>query len=80
MFLVTKTYLHFAIDGISRSKSSVGPAEAVVTPISAPLSIGTVASHMSRIATNTANDVRGEVALLRAIVLAMSDLTTFSRE
>ena len=32
---------------------------------------------MASIATNTATDVRSEGALLRAVILAMSDLTTF---
>jgi hypothetical protein len=40
------------------------------------LAIGTITSHVTRLATDTADDARGEVLLLRAIVLAVTDFTT----
>jgi hypothetical protein len=47
-----------------------------VSSIRATLSLGTVASHMASIPTNATDDVGGEVALLRTVVLAMTDLST----
>jgi hypothetical protein len=34
---------------------------------------------VTRVATNTTNDVGSEVTLLRAVILAMADLTTYSK-
>ena len=48
----------------------------VVAPVAASLAVGTIASHVSSIATDATDDVGSEVALLGAIVLAVSDLTT----
>jgi hypothetical protein len=70
-------YLHLTIDSITSTNSSPGTTvSTVVSPISASLAIGTITSHVSSIATDTANDVGSEVTLLGAVVLAMSDLAT----
>jgi hypothetical protein len=74
------TYLHLAIDSIATSNTSLGAAIArsLVARICATLSVGTIACHMTSITTDAANDVRGEVALLGAVVFAMTDLTTYA--
>lgn len=46
-------------------------------PVSASLAVWTVASHMPSIATDTADNVRSEVALLWAVIFAMPNLATF---
>jgi len=48
----------------------------VVAPGLANLALGAVASHVASLSTDTANDAGREVLLLRAVVLAMTDLTT----
>jgi hypothetical protein len=48
----------------------------VVAPRLANLAIGTIASHMSSLTTDAADDAGREVLLLGAVVLAMTDLTT----
>ena len=72
-----KTYLHLPIDGVTTSNGPRTAAKAVVTPIGAALAVRAVTSHVSGIATDTTDDVGSEVALLRTVVLAMTDLTTF---
>jgi hypothetical protein len=47
----------------------------VVAPGLTNLAIGTVASHVSSLTTDTAYDASREVLLLRAVVLTMTDLT-----
>lgn len=72
-----ETHLHLTVDSItSANRPRAMARKAGIMPISASLAVRTVASHMSGVATDTANNVRSEVALLRAIVLAMSNLTT----
>jgi hypothetical protein len=53
-----------------------GTRTTVISPGLADLTIGTVAGHMSSLATDAADDASGEVLLLWAVVLPMSDLTT----
>lgn len=72
-----KAYLHLPIDGITTANSPRTAAKAIVTPVTTSLAIRTVTSHMSSITADTTDDVGSEVALLRAIVFAMTDLTTF---
>lgn len=73
-----ETYLHLTIDGVSAANSSVRttPTVAVITPVRTSLAIWAITGHVSGISTNTANNVCGEVALLGAVVLAMTDLAT----
>ena len=73
------TYLHLTVNSIASANRTWATAEATIVPIGTSLTVWAVASHMASIATDTANDVRGEVALLRAVILAMSDLTTCLR-
>jgi hypothetical protein len=47
----------------------------IVAPGLADLAIGTVASHVTSLTTDTADDARREVLLLRAVVLAMADFS-----
>lgn len=78
-----ETYLHLTVHGIGRAKGTSWSATAAVAtaiaPVAASLTVGTVASHVACVATDTTDDVGGEVALLGAVVLAVSDLTTFLR-
>jgi hypothetical protein len=79
--LTTSNLGHEGVDFVLRSTvdatlTAVAIAKAVVVaPRLADLAIGTVASHMSSLATDTADDAGREVLLLWAIVLAMSDFT-----
>jgi hypothetical protein len=47
------------------------------TPISTLLAFRTIATHMTRIATDPANHGCGVVLLFWTVILAMSDLTTY---
>ena len=73
-----KTYLHLTIHSITSTSAtrtlSVGTG--AVTPVTSSLAVGTITSHMASVATDTTDDVGSEVALLRAVILAMSDLAT----
>ncbi len=77
-----ETYLVFAIDGItatdtsSRSRTRHGSARSIVAPVRSTLSVWAVSRHMSRISTDPTDDVGSKVALLGAVELAMTDLTT----
>lgn len=76
-----KTYLHLAVHGVSRAKStrrSAAAAEATaIAPVTASLAVRTVASHVACVATDTTDNIGSEVALLGAVILAVPDLTTF---
>ncbi|OJJ39222.1 hypothetical protein ASPWEDRAFT_362320 [Aspergillus wentii DTO 134E9] len=77
-----KAYLHLTVDSITTTNSSgvtstgTAAAVAIVAPVRASLAVGTVTSHVACIATDTTDDIGSEVALLRAVILAVSDLTT----
>ena len=72
-------YLHLSVDSITATNGSARTAETttvVVAPVGASLAVRTIASHMASVTTDATDDVGGEVALLRTVVLAVSDLTT----
>ena len=69
------TYLVFPVNSIT-SGWSLGAASIIVAPVGPSLSIGTIPGHVSCVATNPTNNVRGEIALLGTVVFAMSNLTT----
>jgi len=77
-----KTHLHLTVnsiasaDGTRRPTSTTVATRLVVAPVAASLAVGTIAGHVSSIATDATDDVGCKVALLRAVVLAVSDLTT----
>lgn len=75
-----ETYLVLAVNCVSSPNATSCRAwwttRAIVAPVRTSLSVRTISGHMTSVATDTANDVGGEVALLRAVVLAMSNLTT----
>lgn len=71
----TMTYLVLGVVFSASADPSLGPW-AIIAPACAPLSIGTVACHVAGIATHSTDDAGSEVLLLRAVVLAVSDLTT----
>jgi hypothetical protein len=75
-----KTYLILSVNSISSTNAtscrSRGTARAIVAPICTTLSVGTISSHVTSVAADTANDVGGEVTLLRTVVLAVTNLTT----
>lgn len=86
MYFITtglkKTHLHLTVNSIASTdgtRSATATTETtwlVVAPVAASLAVGTIASHVSSIATDATDDVGSEVALLGAIVLAVTDLTT----
>lgn len=69
--------LHLPVDGITSTNSSrTSAADAVVAPVAASLAVRTVTSHVTSVTTDTTDNVGGEVALLRAVIFTMTDLTT----
>ena len=76
-----KTDLHLSIDRIAGTKTSSRGSKVaryVVSSITATLSFRTITSHMTSIATDSTDNVGGEVALLWAVVLPMTNLTTYN--
>lgn len=81
------TYLVFTINCIasansascrtaSKSARASSRGRRPVAPICATLSVRAVSGHVTSVATDSADDVCSEVALLRAVVLPVADLTT----
>jgi hypothetical protein len=70
------TYLHLTIDGVTSTNAARGSTVArnLVASLTATLAVGAVASHVTSVTTDAADDVGGEVALLGAVILAMTDL------
>lgn len=60
------------------SKSARAPSRSrrSIAPIGATLSVWAVSRHVTSVATDSADDVCGEVALLGAVILPVADLTT----
>ena len=74
-----KTYLHLPIDGITTANRLRTTAKAiVVTPVGTTLAVRAVTSHVTSVTADTTDDVRGEVALLGTVILAVTDLTTYN--
>lgn len=77
-------YLVLAVDGIARTdgttrRRTIEAAGTIVAPVGATNSIGAISSHMAGITAYATDDVGRIVALLGAIILAMSDLTTWEK-
>ncbi|KAI6776350.1 hypothetical protein HG530_000295 [Fusarium avenaceum] len=73
------SYLVFTVNSISAidtTSSSRTTSRIVVAPAGTTLAIGTIASHMACVSTDTADDAGSEVLFLRAVVLAMTNLAT----
>lgn len=71
----TMTYLVLGVVFSTAADPSRGPW-AIIAPACTSLSVGTVAGHMAGIATHSADDASSKVLLLRAVVLAVSYLST----
>lgn len=69
------TYLVVGVVFSASTDPSLGPW-AIVAPACASLSIRTVARHVAGIATHPTDDAGSKILLLRAVVLAVSDLAT----
>ena len=76
-----KTHLILAVDSVARADGTPGrgptttvPTWSVIAPVRTALTVWTISSHVTSIATDAADDVGGEIALLRTVVLAVSDL------
>lgn len=71
------TYLVLSVDSIATTNLAGSRAlrGTVVAPVTALLSVGTVASHVASITTDAADDVGGEVWLVGTVVLAVTNLT-----
>ena len=76
------TYLHLTVNSIATANGTLRATAAVATvvaPISATLTIRTITCHMASIATDTADNVGGKVALFGAVVFAVTNLSTYIR-
>jgi hypothetical protein len=75
-----KTHLVLSVNSISSTNATSCRAgwttRTVVPPVCTTLSIGTISCHVTSIATDTTNDISGEVTLLGTVVFAMTNLTT----
>ena len=75
-----KIYFILSVNSISSTNAtscrSRRTTRTIVPPICTTLSVGTISSHVTSVAADTANNVGGEVTLLRTVVLAVTDLTT----
>lgn len=69
------TYLVLGVVFSTAADASRGPW-AIIAPACTSLSVGAVAGHMAGIATHSADDASSKVLLLRAVVLAVSYLST----
>lgn len=69
------TYLVFGVVFSATADPSRRPW-AIIAPACTSLSIGTVAGHVAGIATHSTDDAGSEVLLLRAVVLAVTYLST----
>ncbi len=78
-----KTYLVFTVDSVTSANASSDRAARyssgwrTVAPVSSALSVWTVSSHVTCVATNSTDDISSKVALFRAVIFAMADLTTY---
>ena len=74
-------YLVFTINRIASSdfpnRAARDSSRSIVTPVRSTLSVRTISGHVAGVATDTTDDVGGEIALLRAVILAVTDLTTY---
>ena len=71
------TYLIFTVDSISAiNTASRAGTRFAVTPAGTTLAVRTIASHVARVTTDATDDTGSVVLLLRAVVLAMTDLAT----
>lgn len=72
-------YLVLAINSVTSSNSASWTAWhgswSIVTPVRSTLAVWAIPSHVAGVATDTTDDVSREVALLRAIIFAMTNLT-----
>lgn len=71
------TYLVFTVNGISATDTTSRTGSSIiVAPAGTTLSVGTIASHVTRVTADATDDAGSVVLLLRTVVLAMTDLTT----
>ena len=79
--VIDAAYLIFPINSITSTncRTTRCATRSIVSPIGTTLSVRTISRHVSSIATDSANDVRCEVALFRAVILPMTNLTTYLR-
>jgi hypothetical protein len=79
-----RKFLHellvLSVNGITSANAASGRARSsartIVAPISTTLSIGAISSHVTCISTDATDDVGREVALFRAVVFSVTNLTT----
>jgi hypothetical protein len=68
--------LHFTVDFVTAADSGAGAGRTILAPAGALLSVGTITSHVTGVATDAADDAGGVVLSLGAIILAVANLTT----
>ncbi len=66
------TYLEITINSVAATNTTTGWT---ISPVGTFGPLDTIPCHVSGIATLTTDDIGGEVALLRAVILAMANLT-----
>ena len=75
-----KSYLVLSVNSISSANAAScrarWTARTIIAPVCTTLSVGAISCHVTSVATDTTNDVGGEIALLGTVVLAMTNLTT----
>lgn len=69
------TYLHFTINSVATANLT-GRTGTVISPTGSSLSIGTIARHVSGVATHAADNASSVVLTLRTIVFPMANLAT----
>lgn len=76
LYVRNETYLIFAVDSISSTDAGSTTGTIEITPVSTLLPIGAITSHVARVSTDAADDVRCGIRLLWTIVFSMPDLAT----
>ena len=75
------TYLVFTINRIASSdfpnRAARDSSRSIVTPIRSTLSVRTISGHVASVTADTTDDVGSKIALLWAVILAVTDLTTY---
>jgi len=72
-------YLVLAVNSVTTANAAGNRTSAcwtVIAPAGTPLSVRTIAGHMTGVTADTTNDVRSVVLLLGTVILAMANLTT----
>jgi hypothetical protein len=73
------TYLVLAVNGVTTTDAAgnrTSARRAIIAPAGASLPVWTITGHVASVTADTADDVGGVILLLRAVILAVTNLTT----